>query len=536
MARGRRSLLSKIIVGVSISILLVEGALLVPGAILYRRELVRARRDALALTARLLLYRHEADLAREGAAALFSLAHEPDFQATELAGTSVAIYDREGRRLALERQAAAPDPALDAAIAAVCPREEPVAIEREGRLFVFAPIAGPDGEPLGTMALVSPLDGITRKVVDHVLFALGLLLAILVALGLATILVVYFHVLRPIAAVRLANRAIVEGDDARALVPEPQVPQDELGDVIRARNELYRRMLEYEAAIREKNEILKRQAEELKRWARELEARVREKSHELTRAHERLVETEKLAATGRLAAGIAHEINNPLASIAGYAEDLLQLAKGGSLAESPEFEEFAESLTVIHEQAFRCKRIIRQLLSFARPAPFHLEPVEVGPLIADVLPLIEHRGRGKGVEVELEADPGAPPALADRANLVQVLVNLLENAFDAIPGPGGRVAISVEARGKRHVAIEIADTGCGIPEAHRSKVFDPFFTTKPPGSGTGLGLSIVHSIVSRHGGTIDFTSEAGKGTTFVVVLPAATAVPRLAAAVAEGGA
>jgi two-component system NtrC family sensor kinase len=282
-------------------------------------------------------------------------------------------------------------------------------------------------------------------------------------------------------------------------------------------------MLGYQRSVREKNLTLARQGLELERWARELERRVQEKQHELETAHDQLLAAEKLAATGRLAAGLAHEINNPLASIAGYAEDLLELSRDEELRATESFRDFPDSLRTIEEQAYRCKRILNQLLSFARPAPFEARPRHLGPIVHGVLPLVEHRARGRDIALLLDLDPELGPALVDRANLEHVLVNLIENAFDAIEGPTGRITVATRPGPGGMQAIEVRDTGKGMGEEDRRRVFDPFFTTKPVGDGTGLGLSICHAVVTRMRGSIDVRSEPGRGAAFTVLLPAAEA-------------
>ncbi len=537
MGRRRGSLLSKVIFGVSLGIVAIEAILLVPTTSLYRRELVESRKETTAVVAELLVHHRAQGLAAEGgAAALAGMARELARNRTDGGETVASVYDRDGGFLAGEAvgpccsevgQAAAEGVAL------------PYGIERDGELHHVRPVrAGKDGPVVGYLLLVAPLASVGSKVLVHVLMAAGLTLVILLVTGIVTIQALYRFILRPIGALTEANRALVVGDEAHALVPEEATPDDEIGDVIRSRNGIYRTMLEYQASIREKNAQLKQQQVELRRWALELERRVRAKSEELQRAHERLLETEKLAAAGRLAAGVAHEINNPLASIAGYAEDLLELAKDPALAPLPQFQDFPDSLRTIEEQAYRCKKIIRQLLSFARPGAFVVEACDVGALVTEILPLVEHKAKGRDIPIVVDVEPppdadadGDGPAaplsvLADRVNLQQVLLNLIENALDAIPGSRGQVSVRASARPQDGaVAIEVEDSGVGIPEAIRARVFDPFFTTKPVGSGTGLGLSICYGIVRKLKGTIAFTSEVGKGTTFVLTLPAAAPAP-----------
>jgi len=227
-----------------------------------------------------------------------------------------------------------------------------------------------------------------------------------------------------------------------------------------------------------------------------------------------LIHREKLAAMGQLAAGVAHEINNPLATIAAHAEELLdQLTE---LRQEDVVKEFPEALRIIEEQAYRCKRITKQLLNFARETELQFDTVDVNTALKDTVPLVRKQMSEADVSLNLELGDDVPLVLTDRHRLQQVIVNLLTNAADA--SAGGHVILRTRTDSD-NVIIEVADDGPGIPAEVCDRVFDPFFTTKPVGQGTGLGLSICYGIVSSLGGEITFACPTTGGTVFTVRLP-----------------
>ena len=234
-------------------------------------------------------------------------------------------------------------------------------------------------------------------------------------------------------------------------------------------------------------------------------------------AQQRFAQTEKLAAVGTLAAGVMHEINNPLATIAACAESMqIKFEQYDPAAVAP----YAEYLKLIDNEVHRCKRIVDGLLDFSRPKGAVKEPVGVNAVIEQTLFLLKHHTRFKQLSVTTDLDPAAEGGVeGNPEQLIQVFMALLLNAMDAMNG-GGRITIRTRpvAGG---VAAEVADTGHGIARSEVTKIFEPFYTTKPPGRGTGLGLSICYGIIADHGGRIDVESEPGRGTTFRILLPAA---------------
>lgn len=227
---------------------------------------------------------------------------------------------------------------------------------------------------------------------------------------------------------------------------------------------------------------------------------------------------EKLSAVGRLAAGVVHEINNPLATIAACAEALEQRIDEGEFGTSDAEKDLAEYLGLIKSEAFRCKTITTDLLDFSRMRVGERNPVDVGDIVRSAANLITHQKRRSGISQEIEIEDDLPRVSADGSQIQQAVIALATNAIDAM-ADGGELTFRAFSKGTR-VVIEIADTGVGIPRENMPKIFEPFFTTKEVGKGTGLGLAVCYGIISEHGGRINVRSNVGKGTTFSIFLPA----------------
>ena len=234
--------------------------------------------------------------------------------------------------------------------------------------------------------------------------------------------------------------------------------------------------------------------------------------------NQQVIETGKLASIGELAAGIAHEINNPVAIMveeAGWIQDLLEEEE---FQASENYDEFKRALAQIKTQGTRCKDINYKLLSFARKTDSRIQDIQVNDLIMDLISLSDQRGKYSMVEIHSQPAEHLPLLRLSVSELQQVFLNLINNAIDAMEKKGGKLTISTRQE-DRLVVVEMADTGAGIPEANLSRIFDPFFTTKPVGKGTGLGLAICYGIVKKMGGEIKVRSTLNVGTTFTVYLP-----------------
>lgn len=222
---------------------------------------------------------------------------------------------------------------------------------------------------------------------------------------------------------------------------------------------------------------------------------------------------EKLAAIGRLAGGVAHEINNPLGGILAFT----QILRRDDVSE----EERRDYLLEIERSALRCKAIVESLLRFARQNPSTQRgPLDLNEVVREALRFVNYKFAVQGVEILQRLDPALPLVLGNSNQLEQVLVNLLSNAFDAVASVGGtgRIEIGTRCEGEQ-VLLEVGDSGPGIAEGVAAKLFDPFFTTKEEGKGTGLGLAVTYAIVREHGGTITATSRREGGALFTVALP-----------------
>src|SRR6266850_1386376 len=237
------------------------------------------------------------------------------------------------------------------------------------------------------------------------------------------------------------------------------------------------------------------------------------------KAHAAVARAEKLAAVGRLAAGVVHEINNPLATIAACAESLEQRIEEGAFANSPEEADLREYLGLIRDEAFRCKNITNGLLDFSRLRAGQRVPVDVAEIIKAAARLVTHQQRGDNVQIEIEAEDDLPTVLGDAGQLQQAVVALATNAIDAMP-EGGTLTLRA-IRSDARILVQVKDTGIGIAPENMTKIFDPFFTTKDVGRGTGLGLAVCYGILSDHGGRLDVRSTVGVGTTFTITLPIA---------------
>jgi two-component system NtrC family sensor kinase len=316
----------------------------------------------------------------------------------------------------------------------------------------------------------------------------GIFLAMVLATTLASLVLLFFVtmlVLRPIGRIITMTRQVAGGDlGARVSIRPP----GEMGSLCRAVDSMA-------DAVAEREEQLKR----------------------ITRAQ--VGRSEKLASIGRLAAGVAHEINNPLTGVLTFAHLLRE-------KENLDPQDKEDLDTIIHETS-RAANIVRGLLDFAREGKAVTQRLSVNDVVQKTVRLLGNQEVFRQVMVVEDLQADLPPVDGDMNQLQQVLLNLALNACEAMQG-GGTLLLSTATRDGQ-VLLKVADTGCGIPRKHLDQIFEPFFSTKPVGKGTGLGLSVSYGIVQQHGGTIEVESEEGKGTTFTVILPAVGQGPRQAA-------
>jgi signal transduction histidine kinase len=246
---------------------------------------------------------------------------------------------------------------------------------------------------------------------------------------------------------------------------------------------------------------------------------IKEAYQDLKEVQEQIVWTEKLASLGKLAATIAHEINNPLAGVLNYIRLIIkQLSRNRFTHEK--LEDISRYLTIMESETARCGEIVKDLLAFARRTKITMESNNIEDIINKTLNLISHELEIKELQLKKNIAPNLPKVQCDFKQIQQVLLNLMYNASEAMPSGGTLTITANRANGaKALLEVAISDTGCGISEKDMENIFEPFFTTKEEGKGVGLGLSVVYGIVAKHNGTITVESEPGKGSTFKVRLP-----------------
>jgi len=318
---------------------------------------------------------------------------------------------------------------------------------------------------------LEPIEQQVREVARRAALA-----ALLLMLGNSIMTALYVETLiRPILNL---NQTMQQAGRGNLTVRAPARRGDEVAEL----SDVFNRMMDELEASREREEVQRSQ----------------------------LAHTEKMAAVGTLAAGVAHEVNNPLAGV---------LASIENLRNHPDDQEMRERyLELIADGLNRIERTVANLLNFARPREIRLEPTSINHNLHHVVELVGYQLRAAGVEVKLDLDAADAIVLADHFQMEQLFLNLVLNALDAMP-EGGTLFLRTRVRGGRVIA-EVRDTGAGIPTEIRDRVFDPFFTTREVGEGTGLGLAVSGGIVAAHGGKIELETKVGRGSTFRVILPA----------------
>jgi signal transduction histidine kinase len=363
-------------------------------------------------------------------------------------------------------------------------------------------------ERIGRVKLLLSLDNVNDTILEAkvvaILLTVGVVLITLFLLSMFVKLVI-----NPVNKLVQVTDQVSRGD----LTQHLEIHQgDEIGHLAKTIN----RMI---GALRQSRD-------EIEQYNRNLESKIIERTLELEETQAQLVQSEKMSAIGQLAAGVAHELNNPLGGILGYAQFALEkMKKAGTGETKPKDQErYIRYLTDIEAQARRCKNIVQNLLRFSRSSrTTEFEEVDVNQVIQETRTFVEHQLMMNQVTLVTRLDDKLPLIHGNTGQLQQVFTNLIINALHASP-PETEITITTRfspALGEFGGAVEmkVIDQGAGIPQENLSKIFEPFFTTKEVGKGTGLGLSVSYGIVKEHGGEIRAESEVGQGTTFTIVLP-----------------
>ena len=371
-----------------------------------------------------------------------------------------------------------------------------------GRAFVvndwfitaYEPIKDINGQIIGIIyvgMLEAPYVYLKNSVVS--VFVLIAIISI-IALAIISVFTVK-RITRPVNELYLLTEKVSKGE----LTARVQISSnDEIGELIRSFNEMV--------------QSLQNATEGYVNLTKTLEQKVEEKTKELERARDQLIQNEKLSAIGRLAAGIAHEINNPLTAIL-INSHLLKEKIGDN-------SRISEKLDLVIEETQRCAKIVSGLLEFSRQTPPEMKIVSINDIINKTLILFESVLLANNIKLETSLTQELPMIMADESKIKQVLTNILLNSIDAMPNGGNLRIQSLLLPNRKFVEIEIKDSGIGIPKENLDRIFDPFFTTKKS-KGTGLGLSISYGIIQQHNGTIEVNSEVNKGTIVKIRLPVA---------------
>jgi two-component system NtrC family sensor kinase len=357
---------------------------------------------------------------------------------------------------------------------------------------------------LGVLDIVYSLDEVVQMQRFHVLVVGGLSILFALGVGLIASLLVRRLISAPLNDLGAGAKRLASGDLEHAI---PVRSADELGQLAGSFNAM--------------TTALKKSEQQLREWAHTLEEKVEARTRELRIAQAETLRGEKLASVGLLAAGIAHELNNPLTGVLTFSHLVREKMPEGS----PE----AEDMDLVIRETRRCASIIRRLLDFAREKAPEQKYVDLNQVIEDTVSIVDVQARVRDIEIRLDLDRELPKVWADADLVKQVVMNMLVNAQQAIEGGGSITVQSRRCKAPRSaepgaaavpmVELVITDTGCGIPEKDLQRIFDPFFTSKEVGKGTGLGLSVSHGIVAAHGGSIEVQSRVGAGSTFRVYLP-----------------
>ena len=377
-------------------------------------------------------------------------------------------------------------------------------VVKDWYISAYEPIRNLEGKVIGVL-YVGVLDKAYTSTRNRVIFSFFGIATIGFILIIGITYYMIFSITHPIGLMVAATRNIAAGRFDQEI---PADSEDEVGLLAASFNSMAKSLRDMTADLEE--------------WARTLEEKVKQRTEELVAMQAIVARSDRLASIGQLAAGVAHEVNNPLGAVLALTSLTME--------DMPENDPNRENLAEVVREAQRCRDIVKKLLEFSRRSPFNKELIDLNKVLQETLALIERQALFFNVAIVKDLDPLLPQVMADASQFQQVFMNILMNAVQAMEEKGTVTIVTRRADHGDFVEVAISDTGCGIPPEKIDRIFDPFYTTKPSGKGTGLGLSIAYGIVAEHAGTIEAHSEVGKGSTFIIRVPAA-AEARSAAAV-----
>src|SRR5690242_17896789 len=358
------------------------------------------------------------------------------------------------------------------------------------------------------MRVLGVLDvGLSLEAVDAEIAAFKLRVLLRAIIEVVLISLVLMYVIRRFVTHPIGK--LIEGTHAVS-----QMELDRPLDILHSSEELD----ELAQSFDRMRERLREAVAENSEFTQKLESKVAERTRQLNAAHQKLLQSDRLASLGQLAASVAHEINNPISGVLNLSMLMQRILADDGLPPS-RTEEFRKYLGQVVGETARVGRIVSDLLAFSRRSKPHRAPADLNQLVRTTLSVVAHKMKLNNVEVETRLSQSLPQVACDQSQMQQVVLNLVLNAAEAAqPKGGGHVLVSTEAA-DGGVVMKVSDDGEGIQPENLARIFDPFFTTKPEGKGVGLGLAVSFGIIQAHGGDIEVQSKVGEGTTFTITLP-----------------
>jgi two-component system NtrC family sensor kinase len=363
----------------------------------------------------------------------------------------------------------------------------------------------PDKQVLGVLDVTLSMAKVDEAIADGTRRVVTSFILAIIAIPLLIGAPIWLMIYRPVKHLTLGTKRVASGNLDELI---PVSSRDEIGQLAVSFNQM---VVE-----------LRRARSQLDEWNKTLENRITQKTEELQSAQQQIVNAERMASIGKLAAIVAHEINNPLSGILTYAKLLLKQMRNAKGA-GPKPETTTQYLEVIANESARCGEIVKNLLQFSRQATVNLQPNPLNEIIRQSLRLVQHKMDLMNLQTLLRLDETLPLVVCDAQLIRQALVALIINACEAmLPGEGILEICTRHRVEKSIVEVTLRDNGIGMDEETQKHIFEPFFTTKEQGKGVGLGLAVVYGIVQQHCGTIEVQSSPGKGTAFIIRLPLKT--------------